>query len=136
MPLQSQEDILSALNATTDLEAIFADHGLVVGITIIIEDVAVSAADIIKLEKPSSVNIYRVATADEFSQSPLCKNRPRPEGYEPFCLGKDVGHKRFLFLQPDRFIFAACDTIDEVKDVPGYVATSLNDCALGMLSLA
>lgn len=134
--LPSSENLPSAMNATANLEAIFADHGLRVGITIIIEDVAVSAADIIKLERASSVNIYRVATADEFAQSPLCESRPRPEGYDPYRLGKDVDHKRFLFLRPDRFIFAACDTIDEVKDATGHVAAFLNDSAPGIVSSA
>lgn len=135
MLLTSLEDFSSALNAVAELETIFADCGLPVGITVILEDVALSATDI-KSEKPSSVNVYRVATADEFAQSPLCRNRPRPDGYDPYRLGKNVDHKRFIFLRPDRIIFAACDTKDEVNDATEHIAAFLKDCVPEMASSA
>ena len=124
--LRSLGDLPSALNATADLESIFAVCGLAVVITIILEDVTLSATDF-KFEKPWSANIYRVATGDEFARSPLCKNRPAPYGYDPHRLGKEVCHKRFIFLRPDRIVFAACDRKDEVNDVAQHIASFMSD---------
>lgn len=56
-------------------------------------------------------HIYRLATAAEFAGDPvLCKGRPKPKGYDPHRMSKEVGNKTFIILRPDRFVFAACDT--------------------------
>ncbi|QYT00072.1 hypothetical protein H0G86_007176 [Trichoderma simmonsii] len=56
-------------------------------------------------------HIYRLATAAEFAGDPvLCAGRPKPMGYDPHRMSKEVGNKTFIILRPDRFVFAACDT--------------------------
>jgi hypothetical protein len=55
-----------------------------------------------------------VATADEFETSPLCKNRPEPRCYDELRIAKELPGRRFIIVRPDRFVFAACKTIDEL----------------------
>lgn len=61
--------------------------------------------------------IARVATGEEFAADPvLCKNRPPPIGYDELRLCKEVKGKKYLVVRSDRFIFAACDTVAELKE--------------------
>ncbi|OAP61174.1 hypothetical protein AYL99_03375 [Fonsecaea erecta] len=47
-------------------------------------------------------NVYRVATADEFGASDLCKNRPYPTGYDMYRIKKDVGGRNDTLLRHAR----------------------------------
>lgn len=58
--------------------------------------------------------MYRLATGAEFASTPLCAGRPEPVGYDPCRMSKEVGYKKFVILRPDRFVFAACDTVKEL----------------------
>ena len=58
--------------------------------------------------EPPSTSLFRIASADEFANSPLCVARPEPLYYDPHRLWKDAGGKPFIVLRPDRFVFAAC----------------------------
>ncbi|KAK7894078.1 hypothetical protein LTR67_006780 [Exophiala xenobiotica] len=58
--------------------------------------------------------VYRLATGDEFLASGLCDNRPPPIGYDMFRIKKELGGRRYLLMRPDRFIFAACYSGEEL----------------------
>jgi hypothetical protein len=71
-----------------------------------------------------SAGTFRVATADEFAQiEALCGNRPAPRYYDMYRLKKEVRSKKFVILRPDRFVYAICDTREELNEatrkIPG-----------------
>ncbi|KAJ5797374.1 monooxygenase [Penicillium pulvis] len=57
--------------------------------------------------------LFRTASADEFSQSPLCTSRPAPYGYDESLMFKTG--KRYVILRFDRFVYALCDTKAELE---------------------
>ncbi|GKZ27307.1 hypothetical protein AbraCBS73388_004084 [Aspergillus brasiliensis] len=59
-------------------------------------------------------NTFQVATADEFADSPLCSDRPRPSDYDPCLLGDKVQGK-YIIVRMDRVIFASCANEDELR---------------------
>lgn len=79
--------------------------------TFIIED---HNADMTQKHKCAGT-VLRIATADEFARSPLCNGRPEPRYYDEKQIGKENRGKPFLLVRPDRFIFAACATVQELK---------------------
>lgn len=74
------------------------------------------------IEDPSSQlsdaahNVFRLATGGEFEESPLCERRPAPRFYDPGCLAKELRGGKFVILRPDRFVFAACSSKEELWD--------------------
>ncbi|KPI43783.1 3-(3-hydroxy-phenyl)propionate/3-hydroxycinnamic acid hydroxylase [Cyphellophora attinorum] len=65
-----------------------------------------------------SSNVFRLATADEFEHTKsLCQGRPAPRHYDMFRLGSDLCGKRFVVVRPDRFVYAACDTAEQLQTV-------------------
>lgn len=60
--------------------------------------------------------LYRVASGEEFAGSRLCNGRPKPKGYDPHRLGKEVNHCPLVILRPDRFVFAACKNIENLEN--------------------
>lgn len=62
--------------------------------------------------------IARIATGAELAADPdLSRNRLPPEGYDAFRLWREVGRPfRFVVVRPDRFIYAACRTSDELRE--------------------
>ncbi|KIV79074.1 hypothetical protein PV11_06661 [Exophiala sideris] len=69
--------------------------------------------------------IARLATADEFAADPaLCRSRPPPIGYDEQRLQKEIKGKKFVILRQDRFIFAACDTSEGLKEAARRLAAS------------
>lgn len=70
-------------------------------------------------------NVFRLASGEEFAQSHLCANRPEPEFYDPFYLGKALKGRRFTVVRPDRFIFASCDSREDLREIARAVASHL-----------
>ncbi|KAL3466435.1 hypothetical protein BJX64DRAFT_302165 [Aspergillus heterothallicus] len=60
-------------------------------------------------------NVVRIASAEEFAQSPLCVGRPPPLYYDAFLLQKEVGRRRFVVVRPDRFIVGAGQTLADLE---------------------
>lgn len=56
-------------------------------------------------------------------QSPLCLNRPEPRGYNEDLLWDSLSGKKYVILRADRFVFAACDSGDELKNVASRLKT-------------
>ncbi|OQE42999.1 hypothetical protein PENCOP_c003G03963 [Penicillium coprophilum] len=68
-------------------------------------------------------SVYRLASAEEFAGSPLCRGRPEPEYYDPHQLTKVLGGSKFVLVRPDRIVYAACDDASELeKEVREAVA--------------
>lgn len=73
----------------------------------------------------NGVKIARVATGEEFAANPvLCGARPAPKYYDPFRMSREVKGAKSVLLRPDRFVYAACysteelnRTLDGLKDV-------------------
>lgn len=65
----------------------------------------------------ADMKIARIASAAEFSaEVELSQNRPAPEGYDAFRLGRELGPSvRFVLLRPDRFVYAASRSGDELR---------------------
>ncbi|KAL2431441.1 hypothetical protein ABEF95_008940 [Exophiala dermatitidis] len=62
-------------------------------------------------------NAARIATGAEFAaDAVLCRNRPPPIGYDELRLKKEVGGKKYVIVRHDRFVFAACDSRDQLKE--------------------
>lgn len=72
-------------------------------------------------------NVYRLATGEEFAKSPLCEGRPAPEFYDPLYLGKELKGMRFVVMRQDRFIFAACNTKDDLRAVISKLCVIINE---------
>lgn len=65
--------------------------------------------------------VYRLATAEEFAGSPLCRGRPEPRHYNPYYLGEILGGGgvRYVIVRPDRFVYASCDSQRDLEGVVG-----------------
>lgn len=61
--------------------------------------------------------LFRSATAEEFGQSDLCKNRPFPRGYNELLMWQASKGMRYVILRPDRFVFAMCQSRLELEQV-------------------
>lgn len=66
-------------------------------------------------------HVYRFATGDEFESSPLCARRPKPVGYDSQLMVKAARGSKFIVLRPDRFVFAACRTTEELHGAAGRI---------------
>jgi hypothetical protein len=68
---------------------------------------------------PSQVgqDVFRLATPTEFSSSSLCNGRPPPQFYNMYRMKEDLRSKRFAVVRPDRFVYAACNTGEELVDI-------------------
>jgi hypothetical protein len=63
-------------------------------------------------------DVFRLATADEFASNELlCRGRPVPHYYDMYQMKKDLHGKRFVIVRPDRFVYAACDTADQLESI-------------------
>jgi 2-polyprenyl-6-methoxyphenol hydroxylase-like FAD-dependent oxidoreductase len=60
------------------------------------------------------INVVRIATAQEFALSPLCRDRPEPHYYDEYRLRREVQGRKYLIVRPDRFVYAACSTKQEL----------------------
>ncbi|KAH9844686.1 putative monooxygenase [Teratosphaeria destructans] len=59
--------------------------------------------------------VVRLASAEEFAASPLCVGRPEPRYYDPYWIQTAVEGRRYVLLRKDRFVFAACNDLAELK---------------------
>ena len=69
------------------------------------------------------VEVARLATGEEFAaDSTLCRGRPAPKYYDPYRISKEVKGMKFVLVRPDRFIYMACATPQELKNALGGLA--------------
>jgi len=67
--------------------------------------------------------LFRTASGDEFSQSPLCTSRPAPYGYDESLLF--TAGKRYVVLRFDRFVYALCDTKADLEKAAAQISEML-----------
>jgi hypothetical protein len=70
-------------------------------------------------------SVYRIATAEEFAATELCRNRPYPIGYDAHRIKKDVRGRKYVLVRPDRFVYAACSTGAELSVACDRIPTTL-----------
>ncbi|ETS77007.1 hypothetical protein PFICI_10881 [Pestalotiopsis fici W106-1] len=80
--------------------------------TVIVMDT--SAQHLPSTEIATRLKTVRIASGKEFSSSPLCRNRPEPRYYDELRLVKELPDSKFVVVRPDRFVFAACKSKDEL----------------------
>lgn len=111
-------DIAIPWNELADVETWSKDLISATEATMIVEDPAAvikGTALEAQLKQRPETRIVRVATADEFASSELCSNRPPPMYYDELRMGKEVAGAQYLVVRKDRFIFAACANIEELR---------------------
>lgn len=98
-------------------------HNLVIAgeVTYIVADIdACGVSDLpsssTKLKMAALRSVIRIATADEFASSHLCRGRPEPLYYNPYRIHQSFPGKKFLVVRPDRIVFAACRDKAELID--------------------
>lgn len=110
-----------ARETVSDVEDISRGEITAGDVTFLVEDMTDIDDDAGVTEEMTSV--FRLATAQEFAASALCHERPEPRFYDPYYLGKASDGNKFLIVRPDRFIFAACNSRqDLVKALVEMVA--------------
>jgi hypothetical protein len=98
-------------------------------LTVIVEDpkAGTSGTNLsLQAKEYPSISIVRVATAEEFTSSMLCSNRPQPQYYDELRIGKEVAEGRYLVVRKDRFIYAACASLVELRSVLQRLPLALN----------
>ncbi|CAL3970626.1 hypothetical protein PZA11_007095 [Diplocarpon coronariae] len=74
--------------------------------------------DDIKAGEGAGPDVYRLATADEFAATEeLVRGRPAPVYYNMHQIRKDVEGMRFVVARPDRFVYAACETVERLREI-------------------
>ena len=69
-----------------------------------------------KVQLDGDTVVARVATGDEFAESELCRNRPRPLYFDPYRISKELPSMKFVLVRPDRFVYAACRDRKELAE--------------------
>ena len=105
---ESIEDATSYRNEMTRIEKLCNEE-------INFDEVTTLVQDPICETRESLDCIFRVATDEEFANSSLCEKRPNPKYYDPLIIGKNLKRRKFIILRPDRFVFAACNTLEELE---------------------
>jgi hypothetical protein len=71
-------------------------------------------------------NVFRLATADEFASiESLCSGRPVPQYYDMYRMRKELHSKSFAIVRPDRFLYAACDTAEQLQTICKGIQSTL-----------
>ena len=61
-------------------------------------------------------DVFRLATGGEFAATEsLCKGRPAPKFYDMYRMRKDLYGQRYAIIRPDRFVYAACNTPEQLQ---------------------
>ncbi|KAJ5180402.1 hypothetical protein N7492_003612 [Penicillium capsulatum] len=105
-------DLTSAKNIASEIDVLSKGEVKGSDATFLVEDIVAEGHE-------DASGVYRLATGEEFTQSALCDGRPAPQYYDPYYLAKVTGGTRFILLRPDRFVFAMCDTREELKHAAG-----------------
>lgn len=90
--------------------------------TMLVQSPFVRYSDLSKLSE-HGITVARVATGEEFAADlDLCRNRPHPKYYDLYRIPKDLPGVKVVLVRPDRFVYAACETIREMSDIADRLA--------------
>ncbi|KAJ5771828.1 hypothetical protein N7520_002357 [Penicillium odoratum] len=113
--LKDYQGLQSAKAMLQNIEKVSGGEFCACDVPFIIESGPGSSYDACQQDAKGLKGLYQIATGEDFAKSPLCRRRPEPRNFDPYYLGKKIQLKRFVVLRPDRFIFAACDTQEELE---------------------
>lgn len=116
--VKTLEEVSSAREVVSNIDDITQGEIHANEVTFLVEDMANAPCK-------TGQDVFRLASGEEFAQSHLCANRPKPIFYDPFYLGKALKGRRFTIVRPDRFIFASCDSREDLRKIAGAVAVHL-----------
>ena len=111
--LKSLQDVDTARRAIQGLEKLSGNYVLPHEATFIILTPEIKAI-------PGDIgnDVFRLATGEEFAVSgTICKGRPVPRYYDMYQISTDLHKKTFAIVRPDRFLYAACDTAEQLQDI-------------------
>jgi hypothetical protein len=132
--LKSKKGLLQLLVLLDDLADLKATRKSLLGVDelsnqyILAEEATfmVQAPDIKVIPTEIGNDVFRIATAEEFAATEsLCKHRPVPMYYDMFRMKKDLKGKKFAIVRPDRFLYAACDTTEELHGICRGIQSTL-----------
>jgi hypothetical protein len=111
-----------------DVDNLSKGEVLTAEITYIVHDPLASAAPNLSPEvlKDLTDSVVRVATAEEFKESPLCIGRPEPVGYDMSRITHEMKGKKFIVVRPDRLVYAACGNRVELEEAMRSIVGVLN----------
>ena len=127
------DDLNAAEKALLDLEVLDLEtvsKGMVSEreASCIIHCPGLGAEDVSDTQAPFKQRLYRVATAEEFAATEaLCNGRPQPIGYNMYRMRDDMKKRRYILVRPDRFVFAACEKVEDLVRACG----AIEDAVLG-----
>lgn len=107
-----------------DIDELSESRVLASDVTYIIHDPLSSALEQ-NVSGAYTRNVARIATLEEFAQSPLCKGRPKPLTYDEYRLKKSFGEQRYIIVRPDYFVFASCTTNVQLAQALGSIGKLL-----------
>lgn len=111
--LEKIEHLEEAMGDINDVDRLSQGEACAKEATFIVQDVkATLASDTLHA---STVDVFRLATGDEFALEDICRNRPAPRYYDEFRMKRDLRGAKYVLVRPDRFVFAACHTKDELE---------------------
>lgn len=116
--VKTSEEISSAREIAMDIDDMSHGEILASEATFLVEDMSCAPCKL-------GQEVFRLASGEEFAQSQLCANRPKPEFYDPLYLGKALKGRRFTIVRPDRFIFASCDSREDLGEIARAAASQL-----------
>ncbi|KAJ5606473.1 hypothetical protein N7510_009254 [Penicillium lagena] len=116
--VKTLDEVADAKQVISDIDDI--SHGEIRAseATFLVEDLSSISTEI-------DDDVFRLASGDEFAQSLLCEGRPAPQFYDPYSLGKELNGARFVIVRPDRFIFAACNSKEDLRQLASRVVSFL-----------
>ena len=111
-----------ALTGLTELSSGLLQEGEA---TFIVQDIYAKALPGTKISVGQG-KIARIATGTEFAADLLlCHNRPPPKYYEAYRMKHEVQGHRFAIVRHDRFVYAACSDVDDLRGATGQMSTVL-----------
>lgn len=86
----------------------------------------VEGEDVSETLAPFHGRLYRVARAQEFASSgQLCNGGPAPIGYNMYRMRDDMAGRRYVIVRRDRFVFAACETVEDLVRACGAIEDTI-----------
>lgn len=112
--LQDVKELASAREAVSGIEEVSKGEIPAADVTFLIEVMTDPNDNDDDGAEKDMTSAYRLVTAEEFTRSALCHGRPAPRFYDPFYLGKALYAQKYILVRPDRFVFAACDSKEDL----------------------
>ena len=120
--LSNVGELPAAQKAVADVDSIVRGEIQAADVTFLLETDSGVQKDV-----SSIPSVFTLATAAEFSRSPLCSGRPEPMYYDPSVLKKTIEGRKYIVLRADRFVYAACSTEEELRETLTQAAAYLQD---------